>query len=170
MCGGPVLVGVRGVDHVGLTVPDLDVAHDFFTRVLGCEYLYRLGPFQDDGDWMSRHLGVDDRAVMRRLHFYRLGGQAVFEVFQYEAADQAPVPRATATSAGTTSRSTSRTWTARWRHSARPVSECGGSRPRAVGRVRDSGGSTSARRGACSSSLVSYPGGKAFDHDPGAFA
>jgi glyoxylase I family protein len=41
MSDGRVLVGVRGVDHVGLTVPDLDVVHDFFTRVLGCEYLYR---------------------------------------------------------------------------------------------------------------------------------
>ena len=25
---------------------------------------------------------------MRRLHFYRLGGQAIFEVFEYEAPEQ----------------------------------------------------------------------------------
>jgi catechol 2,3-dioxygenase-like lactoylglutathione lyase family enzyme len=88
----PVLPGVRRVDHVGVTVPDLDSAHDFFTRVLGCEYMYRLGPFQDSGHWMSEHLGVDDRTVMRRLHFYRLGGQAIFEVFEYEATDQQRTP------------------------------------------------------------------------------
>ena len=41
---------------------------------------------------MSRQLNVADRAVMERLHFYRLGGQAVFEVFQYASPDQRPVP------------------------------------------------------------------------------
>ena len=89
----PVLTGVQRFDHVGITVPDLAEAHEFFTGVLGAEYLYRLGPYQHpDGTWMSEHLGVDDRAVMRRLHFYRLGGQAVFEVFEYEAPDQVLVP------------------------------------------------------------------------------
>jgi glyoxylase I family protein len=29
---------------------------------------------------------------MRRLHFYRLGGQAIFEVFEYEARDQRQEP------------------------------------------------------------------------------
>lgn len=87
------LPGLGAVDHIGITVPSLVEAHEFFTGVLGCEYMYRLGPYQDpDGSWMSEHLNVDDRAVMRRLHFYRLGGQAVFEVFEYEAPDQSQVP------------------------------------------------------------------------------
>ncbi|HEY4019225.1 MAG TPA: VOC family protein [Pseudonocardiaceae bacterium] len=84
--------GVTGVDHFGITVPDLAQAHTFFVDVLGCEYLYKLGPFRDDGGWMREHLGVDDRAVMRELHFYRLGGKAIFEVFQYEAAEQRREP------------------------------------------------------------------------------
>jgi catechol 2,3-dioxygenase-like lactoylglutathione lyase family enzyme len=82
------LPGVTGVDHIGFTVPDLEQAREFLVDVLGCEYMYTLGPFEHDDDWMSRHLGVDDRAVMRELHFFRLGGQAIFEVFQYEAPDQ----------------------------------------------------------------------------------
>ena len=41
---------------------------------------------------MSEHLGVSAEATMRRLHFYRLGGQAIFEVFQYEAPDQRREP------------------------------------------------------------------------------
>ena len=82
---GPV-PGLTRLDHVGVTVPDLDQAHEFFTEVLGCEYMYTLGPFQHDDSWMSERLGVADDTVMRRLHFYRLGGQAVFEVFEYEAA------------------------------------------------------------------------------------
>jgi catechol 2,3-dioxygenase-like lactoylglutathione lyase family enzyme len=88
---GPV-PGLTRVDHIGVTVPDLDEAHAFFTGVLGCEYLYTLGPFQHDDSWMSEHLGVADDTVMRRLHFYRLGGQAIFEVFEYEAAEQRLVP------------------------------------------------------------------------------
>ena len=41
---------------------------------------------------MSEHLGVDPRAVMQRLHFYRCGGRAIFEVFQYAADDQVNTP------------------------------------------------------------------------------
>ncbi|WP_323747513.1 VOC family protein [Catenulispora rubra] len=85
------LPGLTRLDHIGFTVPDLQQARDFLVDVLGCEYMYSLGPFQDaDGPWMSEHLNVHPRAVMRQLHFFRCGGQAVFEVFQYEASDQIP--------------------------------------------------------------------------------
>ncbi|HEX4698227.1 MAG TPA: VOC family protein [Actinomycetes bacterium] len=88
------LPGLAGVDHIGFTVPDLELARKFLVDVLGCEYLYSLGPFIHDGpgdDWMSEHLDVEPSAVMRRLHFFRLGGQAIFEVFQYETPDQRTV-------------------------------------------------------------------------------
>ena len=88
---GPI-PGITRVDHIGVTVPDLDQAHAFFTDVLGCEYMYTLGPFVHDDTWMSEHLNVADDTVMRRLHFYRLGGQAIFEVFEYQAADQRTAP------------------------------------------------------------------------------
>ena len=81
--------GLQRLDHVGFTVPDLAAAHSWLVDVLGCEYMYRLGPFRhDDSDWMTEHLNVHPRAVMEELHFFRLGGQAVFEVFQYAAPDQ----------------------------------------------------------------------------------
>ena len=83
------LPGLTGVDHIGFTVPDLDEAHRFLVDVLGCEYMYSLGPFRhDDSDWMLEHLNVDPRTVMEQLHFYRCGGRAIFEVFQYAAPDQ----------------------------------------------------------------------------------
>lgn len=89
------LPGLRGTDHIGFTVPDLDEADDFFVRVLGCERVYSLGPFQhDEGDWMTRQLGVHPRTVMRRLNFYRCGFGSNFEVFEYDPADeQRPQPR-----------------------------------------------------------------------------
>ena len=84
------LPGLRRLDHVGFTVPDLAEARTFFVDVLGCEYLYSLGPFvHDDTDWMAEHLNVHPRTVMRRNDFYRLGDQVVFEVFSYEAPELA---------------------------------------------------------------------------------
>ena len=83
------LPGMTGVDHIGFTVPDLDEARTFLVDVLGCEYLYSLGPFiHEDTDWMAEHLNVHPRTVMRRNNFFRCGGQAIFEVFQYASPDQ----------------------------------------------------------------------------------
>ena len=85
------LPGLRRLDHVGFTVPDLDEATRFLVDVLGCEYLYSLGPFVDDGTWMSEHLGVHPQATIPENRFFRCGGQAVFEVFRYTAPDQRQV-------------------------------------------------------------------------------
>jgi catechol 2,3-dioxygenase-like lactoylglutathione lyase family enzyme len=85
------LPGLTRMDHIGFTVPDLEQAHVFLVDVLGCTYLYALGPFKDeDGTWMQDHLNVEPRALMRELRFYDCGGQAVFEVFRYEAVDSNP--------------------------------------------------------------------------------
>jgi catechol 2,3-dioxygenase-like lactoylglutathione lyase family enzyme len=81
------LPGLRGTEHVGFTVPDLDQADDFFVGVIGCERVYDLGPFIHDDDWMREQLNVDPRSVMRRLRFYRCGFGPNFEVFEWEAAD-----------------------------------------------------------------------------------
>lgn len=91
------LPGLRGTDHIGFTVPDLDQAHDFFVNVIGCEYVYTLGPFvheEEGDDWMLEHLGVHPRTVMRELRFYRCKFGPNFEIFQYEPAEGAsPQPR-----------------------------------------------------------------------------
>ena len=88
------LPGLRRLDHVGFTVPDLDEAHRFLVDVLGCEYLYGLGPFgpfPEGDDWMATHLAVDPRAVMEN-RWYRCGEQAVFEVFRYDVPEQRETP------------------------------------------------------------------------------
>jgi len=85
---------LRGAEHFGFTVPDLDEAEAFLVGVLGAERIYSLGPFVRDDDWMAEHLGVHPRTVMRELRFYRLGHGPNLEVFQYEPADgQLPQPR-----------------------------------------------------------------------------
>jgi catechol 2,3-dioxygenase-like lactoylglutathione lyase family enzyme len=82
------LPGLRGTDHIGFTVPDLEQAVRFFVDVLGCEHFYDLGPFRADDDWMATHLNVHPRAVMRKLAFLRCGHGSNFEIFEYQAPDQ----------------------------------------------------------------------------------
>ncbi|THF64975.1 VOC family protein [Pseudothauera nasutitermitis] len=84
------LPGMRGTDHIGFTVPDLDAAVAFFADVIGCEPFYELGPFQSAGDWMQTHLNVHPRAVMRRLRFLRCANGSNFEIFEYASPDQNP--------------------------------------------------------------------------------
>lgn len=165
------IVGLTRLDHIGITVPDLDQAREFLVDVLGCEYLYALGPYQDsDGHWMSEHLGVDDRAVIRRLHFFRFGVQTLLEVFEYEAPDQRTQPPRNSDVGG--------------HHLALYVEDLDA----AVADLRQRGlqvlGEPTASKGAHEGQrwvyflspwgmqfeLVSYPGGKAFDRDPDAFA
>ena len=87
------LPGLRRLDHIGFTVPDLDEATRFLVDVIGCEYLFSLGPFGDpDGSWMADHLAVDPRATIPENRFFSLGGQAVLEVFAYRAPGQRTEP------------------------------------------------------------------------------
>lgn len=161
--------GLTRTDHIGITVPDLAQAREFFVDVLGCEYMYALGPYQDDGTWMSEHLGVHDRTVMRRLHFFRLGGQAIFEVFEYSAPDQRAQPPRNSDVGG--------------HHIAFHVEDMDA----AVADLHRRGlcvlGEPTASKGPSEGQrwvyflspwglqceLVSYPNGKAFDHRPEAF-
>lgn len=92
MSGG--LPGMRGIDHIGVTVPDLDEAERFFVDVLGAQLIYTLGTKQADDDWMATTLGVHPRTVIREIRFLRLGNGSNLELFKYDAADaQAPEPR-----------------------------------------------------------------------------
>ncbi len=82
----------RGVDHIGVTVPNLKQAIAFYTGVLGCEHVYTAGPFSDPkGDWMKTNLDVDPRATTT-LAMLRCGPTQNVELFEYTAADQVKTP------------------------------------------------------------------------------
>ena len=89
------LPGLRGTDHIGFTVPDIEQAHEFFVETIGCEHVYSLPSRRsDDDDWMATHLGVDPRAVIQEVRFYRCRYGSNFEIFQYQTPQpQAPQPR-----------------------------------------------------------------------------
>lgn len=80
--------GLRGVEHIGFTVPDLEEATRFFVDVLSCEQFYDIGPFQVDDDWMAIQLNVHPRTVMKKLRFFRCGNGPNFELFEYDAVGQ----------------------------------------------------------------------------------
>jgi catechol 2,3-dioxygenase-like lactoylglutathione lyase family enzyme len=85
----------RSVEHVGITVPDLEAAVRFFVDVLGADELYRVGPFSDpDGDWMEKQLAVHPRASCVVSHL-RLGPNLNIELFGWDAPDaRREAPRA----------------------------------------------------------------------------
>jgi catechol 2,3-dioxygenase-like lactoylglutathione lyase family enzyme len=86
------LPGMRGVDHIGLTVPDLAQAEAFFSDVLGCQKAMSFGPFRDDqGTFMQDVLNVDPRAVIETITLMRCGFGSNIELFHYTSPDQQTV-------------------------------------------------------------------------------
>ncbi|MER8866154.1 VOC family protein [Mesorhizobium sp. M0751] len=81
--------GMRGHDHTGVTVPDMQQAVEFFTEVVGCKKAMSFGPFADDkGTFMQDLLGVDPKAVIEEITLVRCGHGSNIELFKYTAPDQ----------------------------------------------------------------------------------
>jgi len=79
--------GLRGIDHIGITVPNLEQAIDFFVDVVGCEPFYELGPFEAS-EWLSKTLDVHPDTVMKKLRFLRCKNGTNLELFEYSSPDQ----------------------------------------------------------------------------------
>ena len=84
--------GMKGIDHVGITVPDTAQAVAFFADILGCQKATSFGPFRDDtGNFMADTLAVDPRAVIEEITLMRCGNGSNIEMFKYTAPDQKTV-------------------------------------------------------------------------------
>ena len=81
-------LGLVGMDHVGITVPDIDEAIAWFHDVMGCETPLTFGPFSGVG----AILDVDPAAVVEQITHVRCGRSASIELFQYDAPDQRTTP------------------------------------------------------------------------------
>jgi catechol 2,3-dioxygenase-like lactoylglutathione lyase family enzyme len=85
--------GMRGMEHIGFTVPDINEACDFFVNILGAEVLYTAATdFRGEGNWMKEHLNVDPGCVIKEFRYVRCGNGTNLEIFQYEAPNQAKQP------------------------------------------------------------------------------
>jgi catechol 2,3-dioxygenase-like lactoylglutathione lyase family enzyme len=75
-----------GVDHVGLTVSDLDRSIDFYTTMFECTVVVR----QDkQGGYLAAIVGYPEASV-RMAHLQPQGGGPRIELFEYLAPKSAP--------------------------------------------------------------------------------
>jgi len=96
---GSPFPGFEGLDHVGLTVPDLDAAIEFYARAFGAEVVYRMGPLDtrdmpasaDGRDWTAAHIDVAGARLQMAL--VKAPPNLAVELFEYETpADRRTVP------------------------------------------------------------------------------
>jgi catechol 2,3-dioxygenase-like lactoylglutathione lyase family enzyme len=91
---------VRGVDHIGITVPDIELATQFFRDGLGAVHLYDLvadyeivsppgsGPAAPLGFDLEATVGVSSGTKLRALRLLRVGNGPSIELFEYEGVPQ----------------------------------------------------------------------------------
>lgn len=85
--------GLRAVDHVGLTVPNLDEAIDFFERVFGAVVLVRHPPYQPNPGINVANFGRHPDTAVSGIALVRIAGSVV-ELLAYDAPDRRPdIPR-----------------------------------------------------------------------------
>lgn len=83
--------GLLGIDHIGITVPDIGAAAAWFEQNLGFVDPLTFGPFASppsDPEFMQQLVDVDPTAVVRQIRVLRGGNGPGVELFQYEAPDQ----------------------------------------------------------------------------------
>lgn len=81
---------IQRIDHVALTVPDLEDGISFFSGLFGARTLYRLGPFDsadlpsdaDGRDWSQAHVNV--RGAKFMIAMLEFPGGMMLELFEYE--------------------------------------------------------------------------------------
>ncbi|MDJ1136624.1 VOC family protein [Streptomyces iconiensis] len=88
--------GVRGIDHVGVTVPDIETATVFFRRALGAEVLYDTLRREDGprtGPSLEQGLGVPEGTAQVAVRMLALPDGPGLELFEFRAPGQGgPVP------------------------------------------------------------------------------
>jgi catechol 2,3-dioxygenase-like lactoylglutathione lyase family enzyme len=84
------LPGMLGVDHFGVTVPNVAKAKSWLENVAGCTTPLAFGPISDPvGNLMHDLLDVHPRAVIQTINELRCGANgANIELFQYTSPDQ----------------------------------------------------------------------------------
>jgi glyoxylase I family protein len=76
------------IDHLGLTVPDIDAAIEFYSTAIGGQLAFRLGPFdsrelsQGDEDWTAAHVRVPD--ALYDVAMMSFAGGPSIEFLQYK--------------------------------------------------------------------------------------
>ena len=81
--------GLLGIDHVGITVPNIESAAAWLEEKLGFINPLTFGPFSDPtGNFMTELVDVHPRAVVQQIRMLRGGNGPNIELFQYTSPDQ----------------------------------------------------------------------------------
>lgn len=73
------------VDHVGLSVPNLEQAIDFFVSAFGCRVVFHAGPYDDLGFTWPGDDGPENTTM--RLAMLRMGDSDNIELLEYSRRD-----------------------------------------------------------------------------------
>lgn len=79
---------VRGMHHIGITVPDIEEGIAFFKYIFGAIEVFRTGPFDVDANFMKGKLGASPNSRIRDLVFLRCGDGTSVELFEYSGEDK----------------------------------------------------------------------------------
>ena len=87
---------IRGVEHLGITVPDLKAASEFFVAAFDACFLYDNHTPNDSpmsGPEVEARLGLAPGAAIYAVQMLRLGEGPSIELFEMRAPDQRPAHR-----------------------------------------------------------------------------
>jgi catechol 2,3-dioxygenase-like lactoylglutathione lyase family enzyme len=79
---------IRAVEHIGVTVPDLEMATAFFAEALGAHKIYDMIDAPLAGPAIENGLGVPKGAVIEAIRMLRLGNGPNIELFTYSGVTQ----------------------------------------------------------------------------------
>jgi catechol 2,3-dioxygenase-like lactoylglutathione lyase family enzyme len=81
-------MAIRGVEHIGITVPDLEAATTFFAEAFGAEKVYDMIDAPLGGPAIEAGLGVPEGATIEAIRMLRLGEGPNIELFTYSGVSQ----------------------------------------------------------------------------------
>ncbi|KTB95266.1 glyoxalase [Pseudomonas syringae ICMP 11293] len=82
-------MNVRAIEHVGITVPDIEEATRFFVEAFGAQKLYDMLDEPLSGPLVEEGLGIPAGAVIEVIRMLRLGNGPNLELFSYSGVGQA---------------------------------------------------------------------------------
>jgi catechol 2,3-dioxygenase-like lactoylglutathione lyase family enzyme len=86
---------IRGIEHVGITVPDLDAATRYFAETLGAVRICEVLKSPRSGRDMELMLDVPEGTVTVQIRHLRVGDGPNIELFKYTSDVQRPPVRPT---------------------------------------------------------------------------
>lgn len=91
--------GLRGVDHIGLTVPDLDEAIAFFTEVFDASVLFRHGAYSPRPEVNEQNFARPKDVEVAGIAMIRILNMSI-ELLQYRTSEPARSWPTTSTTGG----------------------------------------------------------------------